>query len=217
MTRSSVKPEVQAKLLRVIQEKEFLPLGAVQSEQVDVRIIAATNIDLMDLVTRGEFREDLYYRLNVITLALPPLRSRRQDIPLLVEHFIAKYARENRKDVQGVTPQAMAILIDDPWRGNVRELENVIERAVVLARSPLIDVDLMPEGMRGTGARPPIVQETLLDGPFSFYETMARFEREIISESLKRSGGVQRRAAELLGLKATTLNEKIKRLKIDCS
>ena len=214
---SSVKPEVQAKLLRVIQEKEFLPLGAVQSEQVDVRIIAATNIDLMDLVTRGEFREDLYYRLNVITLALPPLRSRRQDIPLLVEHFIAKYARENRKDVQGVTPQAMAILIDDPWRGNVRELENVIERAVVLARGPLIDVDLMPEGMRGTGARPPITQETLLDGPFSFYETMARFEREIISESLKRSGGVQRRAAELLGLKATTLNEKIKRLKIDCS
>jgi len=213
---SSVKPDVQAKLLRVIQEKEFLPLGAVQSVQVDVRIIAATNIDLMDLVTRGDFREDLYYRLNVITLDLPPLRARRQDIPLLVEHFIVKYAGENRKEVRGVTPEAMAILVDDPWRGNVRELENVIERAVVLAREPLIGIDLLPEGMWRAGMRAPVPPDALLDGPFSFYETMERFEREIISESLKRSGGVQRRAAALLGLKATTLNEKIKRLKIEC-
>jgi len=212
---SSVKPEVQAKLLRVIQEKEFLPLGAVQSVQVDVRIIAATNIDLMDLVTRGEFREDLYYRLNVITLDLPPLRARRQDIPLLIEHFIEKYAGENRKEVRGVTPQAMSILVDDAWRGNVRELENVIERAVVLAREPLIGPDLLPDGLRGAATRAPSVSSALVEGPFSFYETMERFEREIIHESLKRAGGVQRRAAALLGLKATTLNEKIKRLKID--
>jgi DNA-binding NtrC family response regulator len=212
---SSVKPEVQAKLLRVIQEKEFLPLGAVQSVQVDVRIIAATNIDLMELVRKGEFREDLYYRLNVITLNLPPLRERREDIPLLVEHFIGKYATENRKEVRGVTPEAMALLIDHPWRGNVRELENVVERAVVLARDPLIGVELLPEGLRQVALPSPGAPGPFLDGTFSFYDTMERFEREIINESLKRAGGVQRRAAALLGLKATTLNEKIKRLKIE--
>jgi len=212
---SSVKPDVQAKLLRVIQEKEFLPLGAVQSVHVDVRIIAATNVDLMDLVSREEFREDLYYRLHVITLTLPPLRERREDIPLLVKHFVTKYAGENRKEVQGVMPEAMAALLGRPWRGNVRELENVIERAVVLAREPLLGVDLLRDGLQGGEVRVPAAPGPLLDGPFSFYETMEKFEREIISESLKRAGGVQRRAAALLGLKATTLNEKIKRLKIE--
>jgi DNA-binding NtrC family response regulator len=211
---SSVKPDVQAKLLRVIQEKEFIPVGAVQSVQVDVRIIAATNIDLMELVRRGEFREDLYYRLNVITLTLPPLRDRREDIPPLVEHFIRKYAEENQKEVGGVSPEAMALLMDHPWRGNVRELENVIERAVVLAREPLIGADLLPEPIHRQAVRAPVVQGLLNDGAFSFYQTLENFEREIITESLKRSNGVQRRAAVLLGLKATTLNEKIKRLKI---
>jgi DNA-binding NtrC family response regulator len=212
---SSVKPEVQAKLLRVIQEKEFLPLGSVQSVQVDVRIIAATNIDLMELVRRGDFREDLYYRLNVISIALPPLRDRREDIPLLAEHFVAKYARENARQVQGLSPEALALLVDHPWRGNVRELENVIERAVVLAREPVLGVDLLPESLQRSGLRTPDVRDLMVDGTFSFYETMERFEREIITESLRRSNGVQRRAASLLGLKATTLNEKIKRLKID--
>jgi DNA-binding NtrC family response regulator len=212
---SSVKPDVQAKLLRVIQEKEFIPVGAVQSVQVDVRIIAATNIDLMELVRRGEFREDLYYRLNVITLTLPPLRDRREDIPPLVEHFIRKYAEENHKEVGGVSPEAMALLMDHPWRGNVRELENVIERAVVLSREPLIGADLLPEPIHRQAVRAPVVQGLMNDGEFSFYQTMEKFEREIITESLKRTNGVQRRAAALLGLKATTLNEKIKRLKID--
>jgi DNA-binding NtrC family response regulator len=212
---STVKPEVQAKLLRVIQEKEFIPVGTVQSVQVDVRIIAATNIDLMDLVRRGEFREDLYYRLNVITLDLPALRERREDIPLLVEHFIGKYSEENRKEVTGTTPEAMGLLLDHPWRGNVRELENVVERAVVLARSPLIGVDLLPEALRHRAGPSPVAPNPLIEGEFSFYDTMERFEREIITESLKRANGVQRRAAALLGLKATTLNEKIKRLKID--
>ncbi|HYV85480.1 MAG TPA: sigma-54 dependent transcriptional regulator [Patescibacteria group bacterium] len=212
---SSVKPEVQAKLLRVIQEKEFIPLGAVQSVQVDVRIIAATNIDLMELVRRGEFREDLYYRLNVITLTLPPLRDRREDIPPLVVHFIRKYAEENNKEVGGVSPEAMTLLMDHPWRGNVRELENVIERAVVLSRGPLIGADLLPEPLHRQTVRAPAVQGLMNEGEFSFYQTMENFEREIITESLKRTNGVQRRAAALLGLKATTLNEKIKRLKID--
>jgi DNA-binding NtrC family response regulator len=212
---SSVKPEVQAKLLRVIQEKEFLPVGAVQSVQVDVRIIAATNIDLMELVRRGDFREDLYYRLNVISINLPPLRERREDIPPLVDHFIAKYARENDRHVKGLSPEALAILVDHPWRGNVRELENVIERAVVLARDPVLGVELLPETVQRASLRSPDVRDLMVDSTFSFYETMERFEREIITESLRRTNGVQRRAASLLGLKATTLNEKIKRLKID--
>jgi DNA-binding NtrC family response regulator len=168
----TVKPEVQAKLLRVIQEREFIPLGAVQSVQVEVRIIAATNIDLMELVRRGDFREDLYYRLNVIALHLPPLRERREDIPTLVDHFIAKYAGENRKEVTGATPEAMALLMDHPWRGNVRELENVIERAVVLARSPLIGVDLLPGPFRESVAPIPAGPGLLIEGQFSFYETM---------------------------------------------
>jgi DNA-binding NtrC family response regulator len=213
----TVKQDVQAKLLRVIQEKEFIPLGAVQSVQVDVRIIAATNIDLMDLVKRGEFREDLYYRLNVISLRIPPLRERREDIPILIEHFIAKYAAENGKDVRGVTPAAARRLMGDPWRGNVRELENTIERAAVLASTPEIDVDLLPEGLGQPAPVGPPAAGDLLEGRLSFYETMEKFEREIIEESLRRVNGVQRKAAALLGLKATTLNEKIKRLKIDPS
>jgi two-component system response regulator PilR (NtrC family) len=209
---STIKPEVQAKLLRVIQEKEFLPLGSVQSVQVDVRIIAATNIDLQELVGRGEFREDLYYRLNVITVKLPPLRARREDIPLLVDHFTGRYAAENRRDIHGVSPEAMSVLLNYHWPGNVRELENVIERAVVLATGPDLGVDLLPEALRQGPRLPAIPART--EGSFSFYETMERFEREIILETLKSANGVQRRAATMLGLKATTLNEKIKRLKI---
>jgi DNA-binding NtrC family response regulator len=210
---STIKPEVQAKLLRVIQEKEFLPLGAVQSVQVEVRIIAATNIDLLDLVRSGEFREDLYYRLNVINIRLPPLRDRREDIPLLVEHFVAKYSAENDKAMRGIAPEALALLMDHSWPGNVRELENVIERGVVLASSPEIGVDLLPDSIQREGIRiPPLPLQG--EGLFSFYETVENFEREIILETLKSVNGVQRRAAARLGLKATTLNEKIKRLGI---
>ncbi len=210
---STIKPEVQAKLLRVIQEKEFLPVGSVQSVHVDVRIIAATNIGLLELVQRGDFREDLYYRLNVITIKLPPLRDRKEDIPLLVDHFIAKYRAENGKEVRGMTPETLALLLDHPWPGNVRELENVIERAVVLASSPEIGIELLPEVLQRQGLRM-VPASALLEGRFSFYETLEQFEKEIILESLRRVNGVQRRAAVLLGLKATTLNEKIKRLKI---
>ena len=210
---STVKAEVQAKLLRVIQEKEFLPLGSTQSVHVDVRIIAATNIDLQELVRRGEFRDDLYYRLDVINIRLPPLRDRREDIPLLVDHFIGKYAAENGKDMGGVTPEVLATLMDHSWPGNVRELENVIERAVVLATTSEIGLDLLPPGLRNgvLAAGPASVR---VESGLPFYETMERFEREIILETLKNAQGVQRRAAAALGLKATTLNEKIKRLKI---
>ena len=210
---STIQPDVQAKLLRVIQEKEFLPLGAVQSEQVDVRIIAATNIDLQELVQRSEFREDLYYRLNVINIKLPPLQARPEDISLLVDHFIGKYAAENGKAVRAITPEALAILVDHSWPGNVRELENVIERAVVLATSPVIGLDLLPEALLGDRPQP-LPGPIQVDGGISFYETMERLEREIIVGTLKSVNGIQRKAAARLGLNPTTLNEKIKRLKI---
>jgi two-component system response regulator PilR (NtrC family) len=210
---STIKPEVQAKLLRVIQEKEFIPVGSTQSVQVDVRIIAATNIDLQELVRRGEFRDDLYYRLDVINIKLPPLRDRREDIPSLADHFVRKYAAENGREITGVTPEALAILMDHPWPGNVRELENVIERAVVLATTTEIGLDLLPQALRNGGG-PPLAGPVRVEPGLPFYETMERFEREIILETLRNSQGVQRRAAAALGLKATTLNEKIKRLKI---
>jgi len=176
-------------------------------------VIAATNIDLQELVQRSEFREDLYYRLNVINIKLPPLRDRREDIPLLVDHFVAKYAAENGKAVRSVVPEALAILVDHTWPGNVRELENVIERAVVLSSSPVIGTELLPEPLLGDRTRP-LPGPVQIDGSMSFYETMERMEREIIVETLKSVNGVQRKAAARLGLNPTTLNEKIKRLKI---
>src|SRR5881296_773694 len=139
--------DTQAKLLRVIQEREFMRLGGIDTIKVDVRIIAATNVDLRKLVEQGRFREDLYYRLNVINIQLPPLRARREDIPLLAEFFIKKYCEENEKPVYRLSSEAMRTLMDYHWPGNVRELENVIERAVVLSQSDLIDLDMLPDAM----------------------------------------------------------------------
>src|SRR5439155_7515810 len=147
-------PETQIKLLRVIQEKEFTPLGATDPVKVDVRILAATNAELAQLVKEGKFREDLYYRLNVINVALPPLRERKEDIPLLAAHFFTHYCRENNKhlDSSGKSvlhfqPEAMQVLMEHAWPGNVRELENVVERAVVLAAEPSVPLDVLPEGI----------------------------------------------------------------------
>lgn len=140
--------ETQAKLLRVMQEREFMRLGGVDIVKVDVRIVAATNIDLRRAVDEGRFREDLYYRLNVISVQLPALRHRKEDIPALVSHFVDKYSRENEKPVSGVTPEALQALMDYDWAGNVRELENVIERGVVLTTDGWINRDLIPEHVR---------------------------------------------------------------------
>ena len=208
---STVSPEVQVKLLRVIQEKEFLPLGAIESRVVDVRILAATNEDLKTLVVQGRFREDLYYRLNVINVTVPPLRKRAEDIPLLVAHFLGRFNEENAKDVARVTPEVLERLLGYPWPGNVRELENVVERGVVLARGREIGVDLLPKDMLATVSLPEVA--SLPDG-MGFYDAVARYERQLIESALRRAGGVQKVAAEALGLKPTTLNEKIKRLGI---
>jgi two-component system response regulator PilR (NtrC family) len=208
---STVTPEVQTKLLRVIQDKEFLPLGALENRTVDVRIIAATNEDLKRLIEIGRFREDLYYRLNVISVSIPPLRDRMEDVPILVEHFLEKFNTENRKGVTRVTPEVMDRFFSYTWPGNVRELENVVERGVVLARGDEIDIDLLPTDMSRRVALPDAAP---LPEGVRFYDAVGRFERQLIEGALRRTGGVQKHAAELLGLKPTTLNEKIKRLGI---
>ncbi len=209
---STLNPEVQAKLLRVMQEKEFIPLGTVSSVKVDVRIIAATNIDLMDLVGREAFREDLYYRLNVISLRMPALRERKEDIPLLVDHFLEKYSLENQKSVRRLTERTLQALMDHSWPGNVRELENALERAVVLSTSGVVDLDLLPPSLLTDSASGPALY--LPPDGRSLQNQVQRYERQLIVETLRRTQGVQKRAAELLKVKPTTLNEKIKRLRI---
>ncbi len=185
-------------------------LGGVENIKVDVRIVAATNVDLHQMMEEQRFREDLYYRLHVITVHLPPLRERKEDVPLLVQHFLQKYGAENGKTGLELTPEALDLLTDYDWPGNVRELENVIERAVVLTTGPTIGEDLVPEHVRNR----PVFRMPLFTLPaegISFNEVTADFERRLIESTLEVAGGVQKRAAELLHLKPTTLNEMIKR------
>jgi DNA-binding NtrC family response regulator len=206
----NVPLETQAKLLRVIQEREFMRLGGVETIKVDVRIIAATNVDLRRMVDDGRFREDLYYRLHVITVQLPALRERKDDIPLLVQHFLDKYGRENQKPNLELTPDALDLLFEYDWPGNVRELENVIERAAVLSSGSRIDVDLVPDHVRSS-RRFQMPQVAIPPEGISFKEVITDFEKRLIESTLEAAGGVQKRAAELLRIKPTTLNEMIKR------
>ncbi len=209
---SSLSLETQVKLLRVMQDKEFMRLGGTRTIKVDVRIIAATNTDLEELIEQKAFRKDLFYRLNVIKIELPPLRQRKEDIPLLVKHFIDLYNAENQKQVEGVSEDVMEILMDYDWPGNVRELENVIERAVVLCKSKIITRDLLPPFLM-SGKK--VIYEELNNSSLNLKEKTAEFQKKLILTALEKSGGVQKKAAEMLGLKPTTLNEMIKRLKIN--
>jgi DNA-binding NtrC family response regulator len=204
--------ETQAKILRVLQDRRFMHLGGVQEIQVDVRIIAATNIDLRQMVREGRFREDLFYRLNVITVELPPLRQRKEDIPLLVDFFLRKYAEENRRPAQHVLPEALRPLMAYSWPGNVRELENVIERAVVLSSGPEISMDLLPESLMGRGS-----SLTLHDAPSdaSLFEIIGDVERRVITDMLERCNWNQTEAAERFHVPLSTLNQKIRRLNIE--
>ncbi|MGE5570386.1 MAG: sigma-54-dependent transcriptional regulator [Rhodospirillales bacterium] len=215
--------ETQTKLLRVIQEREFMPLGSTEVVRVDVRILAATNADLRKLVEEGRFREDLYYRLNVININLPPLRERKEDIPQLVEHFFTKYCQENDKflDSNGKSvlkfePEAMQLLMEHNWPGNVRELENVVERAVVLASQPTVTVDVLPDYLLHAGG----IRLRRDDGgglppDASLFEIVADFERRVILERLEAANWSQTEAAEVLHVPLSTLNQKIKRLNIE--
>jgi two-component system response regulator PilR (NtrC family) len=205
--------DTQGKLLRVIQEREFMPLGGVDTRKADVRIIAATNADLTEGVQAGRFREDLYYRLNVITIELPPLRKRTEDVPLLVQHFLRKFAHENEKSIERVSGAAMELLLDYSWPGNVRELENVIERAVVLSSEEELGVDLLAPGIRQPSGLFPATASVPLNG-VSFNEAVGGYKRQLIIKALEATGGVQKAAANLLQLKPTTLHEMMKRLDI---
>lgn len=218
----TISAETQTKLLRVIQEKEFMPLGSNEVMKVDVRILAATNSDLRKLVEEGRFREDLYYRLNVINIGLPALRDRKGDIPLLVEHFFRKYCEENKKfqDAAGkpklrFVAEAMQLLIDHNWPGNVRELENAVERAVVLASEENVTVDVLPDQILHAGGMKVRRDESgRLPPDASLFEVVADFERKRIVEALEAVSWSQTEAAEGLRIPLSTLNQKIKRLDI---
>ena len=207
----TVHLETQAKLLRVIQEKEFMNLGGVDTIRVDVRVIAATNTDLKRLTEQGRFREDLYFRLDVINIHLPPLRERREDIPALTQHFLRKYCSENRKPPMSFSANAMQALLDCSWPGNVRQLENAVERAVVLASGSPIEVGLLPEAVRKRSAPLGRSPAPAFEAGVTFREYISEVERQLLVETLDRVDGVQKRAAEVLGLKPTTLNEMLKR------
>jgi DNA-binding NtrC family response regulator len=204
--------ETQAKILRVLQDRRFMHLGGVHEIQVDVRIIAATNVDLRQLVRDGKFREDLFYRLNVITIDLPALRQRKEDIPLMVEFFLRKYSEENQHPLRRITPEALRPLMNYSWPGNVRELENVIERAVVLSSSGEIGAELLPDQIVGRGTTIPIL-EARADA--SLFEVMEECERQIIVGMLEKCGWNQTEAAERFHIPLSTLNQKIKRLNIE--
>jgi DNA-binding NtrC family response regulator len=204
--------DMQAKILRVLQDRRFMHLGGVQEIQVDVRIIAATNVNLQEAVREGRFREDLFYRLNVITLELPPLRLRREDIPLLAGHFLKFYAEENGTQVPSLAQETLRIMMDHEWPGNVRELENAMERGVVLATSSVITPDLLPAQLTGS-----TYSASLLDHKpdASLFDLMEEIERRIISDRLERCHWNQTEAAEYFKIPLSTLNQKIKRLNVE--
>jgi transcriptional regulator with PAS, ATPase and Fis domain len=204
--------DTQSKILRVLQDRKFMHLGGVHEIQADVRIIAATNVDLRQLVREGKFREDLFYRLNVITIDLPPLRQRKEDIPLLVEFFLRRYSQENDRPLRRLTPEALRPLVNYSWPGNVRELENVIERAVVLSSSPEIGPDLLPDTVVGRGSPIPLIENR---GDASLFDVMEQCERHIILDMLEKCGWNQTETAERFHIPLSTLNQKIKRLSIE--
>jgi DNA-binding NtrC family response regulator len=228
---STIGTETQAKLLRVIQEREFMRLGGTENIKVDVRIVAASNVDLLGLVRDGRFREDLYHRLNVIALKLPPLRERREDIPLLLDHFSQQFSKENNRPLGRFTREAMKLLMDYHWPGNVRELENVVERAIVLSSREEIDVDLLPDpiltrGMLGDARLQlsdllnSLAKESSQSTPAgqpapSLFEIMEQIERRVILDMLEQTGWNQTEAAERFQVPLSTLNQKIKRLGIE--
>ena len=211
---SSLNLDTQAKLLRVMQDREFMKLGGTKTIRVDVRMIAATNTDLEELIQQKTFREDLFYRLNVIKIELPPLRQRKEDIPLLAMHFLETYSKENNKEILDLSDEVMDILEDYEWPGNVRELENLIERAVVLAKSKVITREILPAFL-SPSQKDSTPLFTSSNEDLNLKKQIQDYQKKAIMNALKKSKGVQKKAASLLGVKPTTLNEMIKRLNID--
>jgi transcriptional regulator with PAS, ATPase and Fis domain len=225
---NSTTPKLQVKLLRVLQEREFERVGDTETIRVDTRVIAASNRELLDEVAKEHFREDLYYRLNVVPIYLPPLRSRREDIPLLVSHFLEHYNQENERYVVHIQKEALEALVKYHWPGNVRELQNVVERCVVMAPGDELTLDLLPPVMRGD--RPPaatlpgrggdldslareLVEQGMTTAPADdenlFERIVSRVERELIAQMLAACNGVQLKAAARLGINRNTLRKKL--------
>ena len=224
----TIDTQMQVKLLRVLQEREFERVGDHRTVRVDVRVIAATNLDLAEEVRKGTFREDLYYRLNVVTIYLPPLRNRREDIPLLIDHFLDRYNRENNRNLNKISREMMNTLLRYPWPGNVRELENAIERAVVLSTGEEFTEELLPiqirmfaqqgrdknqaesiEALARKLADQALEEYNLREG--EVYElVVGQVEKQLISRALERHDGVKTRSADFLGINRNTLNKKVK-------
>jgi two-component system response regulator PilR (NtrC family) len=206
---------IQAKLLRVLQEKEFKRVGGVKDIKVDVRVIAATNKNLHELIAEGKFREDLYYRLNVIPIELPPLRERREDIQLLARHFIGKYNVINKKDIKGIHPKAMEMIERYKWRGNVREVENVIERAVTLEIGNVIQPDTLPDEIRSFAEVSPKIVADIPSEGLNLENYISDIEKGIIINALKKTGWVKKKAAELLNLSFRAFRYKLQKHHIE--
>ncbi len=202
---------MQVKLLRVLQERRFRRVGGLEELQADIRVIAATNQDLTRAVAEGRFREDLYYRINVIPIVLPPLRERREDVPLLADHFLGKYAEQMGKAVSGIARGAMDLLVQYHWPGNIRELENVIERAVALEGTPAIMVESLPPTVRGMAPARGGQKDTFPDSGFDLEAHVKEIERDYIAQALLRAGGVQVKAAELLGMSFRSFRYYVKK------
>jgi len=207
---AEMSPALQAKLLRALQEREFERVGGSETILVDVRVVASTNRDIEKEVRQGNFREDLYYRINVVPIHLPPLRERREDIPVLADHFLKLYAAKNRKPIEALSRRALEKLMAYQWPGNVRELENCIERACVLAQRQVLEADDLLLNPQLSGASHDFVAAQLIGEGFSLED----FERRLIEASLRRTGGNQSRAAKLLGLSRRTLQYRIEKYAI---
>jgi len=218
-----VPVEMQVKLLRALQESEFERVGGIKTLKVDVRLVAATNRDLKQLITEGRFREDLYYRLAVVPIALPPLRERREDIPLLVRHFIDKYDQRLGKRVEAIEPEALQLLMDYAWPGNIRELENLMERSVLFADGPQILASALPDALRERGVHPPspiagvghlgaIAAPSGASMKEIVRQAQAELEKELIARALEETGGNVTRAAKRLQISRKSLQVKMKEL-----
>ena len=204
--------DMQAKILRVLQDRRFMHVGGTQEIQVDVRIVAASNVDLRQAVKEGRFREDLFYRLNVILIELPPLRNRKEDIPLLANHYLKIYAEENGFELPTLTPESLRLMLDYEWPGNVRELENAMERGVVLCHGLSLTPDLLPAQLRGNTFSTNVLEQR---PDASLFDLMEEIERRIIADRLERCSWNQTEASEYFRVPLSTLNQKIKRLNIE--
>jgi DNA-binding NtrC family response regulator len=207
----TMRMDMQAKILRVLQDRRFMHVGGTQEIQVDIRIVAATNVNLEQAVQEGRFREDLFYRLNVISLELPPLRSRKEDIPLLANHYLKFYAEENGFPPPELAPDALRLMMDYEWPGNVRELENAMERGVVLSNGPTLTPELLPTQLRGNTFSTALLEQR---PDASLFDVIEDIERRIIADRLERCNWNQTEASEFFRIPLSTLNQKIKRLNI---